>query len=153
PLPALVIVPLPLTTPEIVVLPVPSMVRALVFVFTPPAPMVRTFPELFLKVWAAPSLRGALIVSVNAFTLSIRMPRPAVPFMVLPCTVSMEPERVTFCPTLPVIQRPPAVAVAPRFGWLVNVPLTTALSLVPDGGAVSQLLLVAQVVLVAPVPV
>src|SRR2546428_10952 len=119
PLPALVIgaPPLPsLTTPEIVVLPLPSTVRALPLASTPPAPMVRRLPELFLQVWAPPTLTGAVIVKVNAFALSISMPRPAVPLIVLPASVSVTPEMVTFCPTLPVIQRPPAVVVAPRVG-------------------------------------
>ena len=149
PLPALVIgaPPLPsLTTPEIVVLPLPSTVRALPLASTPPAPMVRRLPELFLQVWAPPTLTGAVIVRVNAFALSISMPRPAVPLIVLPASVSVTPEMVTFCPTLPVIQRPPAPTLPVRFGWLVNVPLKTALSLAP-GLLALQLPFVPQVVL------
>src|SRR3989442_1759714 len=78
PLPASVIAPPLLTTPEIVVLPLPLMVRALLLVLTPPVLIVRRPPELFLQVWAAPSFKGALIVRVNAFALSISMPRPVV---------------------------------------------------------------------------
>ena len=48
--------------------------------------------------------------------LSTSMPSPGAPLIVLPCSVSVLPEMVTFCPTLPVIERPPAVVVAPRFG-------------------------------------
>ena len=41
---------MPLTTPEIVVSPLPSMVRALLFIFSPPDPIVRRLPVLFLQV-------------------------------------------------------------------------------------------------------
>ena len=150
PVPALVNAPELLTTPEIVVFPVPSMVRAFA-VFTAPL-IVRRFPELFLQVWAFPTFKEALIVSVKAFALSTRMPRPAVPLIVLPCSVSVKPESeiVTFCPTLPVIQIPPALAFPARFGWLLNALLNSALS-PADGAPPVQLEFVPQVVLVVPV--
>src|SRR6266446_2408636 len=96
----------------------------------------------------------ALIVRVNALVLSIRIPRLAIPLMVLPFSVSVKPESemVTFCPTLPVIQMPPALAFPARFGWLLNALLKTALS--PAAGAPPvQLEFVPQVVFVAPVQV
>src|SRR5436309_15830819 len=77
------------------------------------------------------------------------MPRPAVPLIALPCSVSVLPEMVTFCPTPVVIQMPPAVAVVPKFGWFVNVLLNTALS-VEAGRLPVQLVPVPQVVLVGP---
>jgi hypothetical protein len=90
---------------------------------------------------------------VNATALSINMATLPFPLIVPPPSVSVLPEMVTFRPTLPTIQRPPTVAVEVKFGWLLllNVLSKTALSLVPPGGAVSQLVLVLQVVLVKPV--
>src|SRR5437660_6576754 len=129
------------------------MVRLLVPVLIPPA-MVRRLPELFHQAWAALSVKGALIVRVNATALSINMATLPFPLIVPPPSVSVLPEMVTFRPTLPTIQRPPTVAVEVKLGWLLllNVLSKTALSVVPPGGLPSnQLVPVPQVVLVVPV--
>src|SRR5438445_6327865 len=129
------------------------MVRLLVPVLIPPA-MVRRLPELFHQAWAALSVKGALIVRVNATALSINMATLPFPLIVPPPSVSALPEMVTFRPTLPAIQRPPTVAVEVQFGWTLalKVPPKTALSVVPAGGLPSrQYLPAAQVRLALPV--
>jgi hypothetical protein len=82
------------------------------------------------------------------------MPRPDVPLIVFPTRLRIKaPEIVTFCPGVPVIQRPPVFPVfAVRVGWLVKVPLKTALSALP-GTVPPQFVPVLHAVLVVPVHV
>ena len=92
PVPDSVIEPVPLMVPEILVDPVPLMVSALVFVLTAPE-TVNRFEELFVQVCAFRTFTPQLMARVNAVVLSIRIPKPAVPLIVLPFKVK------TFAPT------------------------------------------------------
>src|SRR4029077_9845662 len=79
-----------------------------------------------------------------------------VPLIVLPFSVSVPllAEMVTFCPTFPFIQIPPALVFPVRFGWLLLVNVLSKTALSPAEGAVPvQLPFVLQVVLVAPVQI
>ena len=117
PVPALIRPPVPLITPEIVVFPVPSIVRLNPPLATVPLTVKRLL-ELLTQLWAAPSANLQLIVSVNALALSRRMPRFGVPLIVLPAKVMVlvAPEMLKFCPILPVIQIPPMVVFVPTTG-------------------------------------
>src|SRR5437588_465747 len=65
------------------------MVRAFA-VFTAPL-IVRRFPELFLQVWAFPTFKEALIVSVKAFALSTAAGAPPVQLEFVPQVVLVVP--------------------------------------------------------------
>src|SRR5215471_12453600 len=114
PVPDLVIVPallLALIIPVMLVLPVPFTVNPNVLKLT--APIVRRFPELLVQACAALIASGQLIVNVNALVLSTKMPRPAMPLIVLPASVRTKvPPMVTLWPTPVAIHIPPTVAAA-----------------------------------------
>ena len=54
--------------------------------------MVSRFPELFLQVSEEPpNLIGQFMVRVNESVLSIKIPSPAVPLIVLPLSCTLSP--------------------------------------------------------------
>src|ERR1043166_6154987 len=76
-------------------------------------------------------LIGAEMVNEKALVLSTRIPKPAVPLMVFPWIDRIKlpgDDTVTFCATPFVIHTPPTEMLPLRTGWLVKVPLKTALS-------------------------